>query len=149
MRKIKQKGSSTVEFAIMLPLLLLLVVMVAEFGILFYRLNAVTKSVQIAARYLSDVSVNNANTDTDKTKARNLAVYGNAAGTGTPVVPGFTAANIVITNPISQHVQVEVSNYNSSLILGNGLNAFMGMATGGSAPSIMALQATSVMRFAQ
>ena len=33
MSLIKQKGTSTVEFAIMLPLLLLLVVMVAEFGI--------------------------------------------------------------------------------------------------------------------
>ena len=43
---IKQKGSSTVEFAMLVPLLLLLVVMVAEFGIMFYRLNAVTKSVQ-------------------------------------------------------------------------------------------------------
>ena len=55
---IKQKGSSTVEFAMLVPLLLLLVVMVSEFGIMFYRLNAVTKSVQDAARYLSDVSVN-------------------------------------------------------------------------------------------
>jgi Flp pilus assembly protein TadG len=146
---IKQKGSSTVEFAILLPLLLLLVVMVAEFGILFYRLNAVTKSVQIAARYLSDVSVNNANTATDKTNARNLAVYGNIAGTGTPILPGFSAANIVITNPIPQHVKAEVTNYQSSLILGNSLNALMQMVTGGSSPSIMTLQASSVMRFAQ
>ncbi len=57
---IKQQGSSTVEFAIVLPLLLLLVVMVSEFGIMFYRLNAVTKSVQIAARYLSDNEHNTA-----------------------------------------------------------------------------------------
>ena len=149
MSLIKQKGASTVEFAIMLPLLLLLVVMVGEFGILFYRLNTVTKSVQIAARYLSDVSVNNANTVTDKTNARNLAVYGNTAGTGTPVVPGLAAANIVITNPNSQHVRVEATGYNSSLILGNSLNALMQMVTGGNAPSVMALQASSVMRFAQ
>jgi Flp pilus assembly protein TadG len=146
MSLIKQKGTSTVEFAIMLPLLLLLVVMVAEFGILFYRLNAVTKSVQIAARYLSD---NDTTPPPDMATARNLAVYGNADGTGTPVVPGLAAANIVITNPIPKHVRVEVTGYNSSLILGNSLNALTQMATGGNAPSVMALQASSVMRLAQ
>jgi Flp pilus assembly protein TadG len=149
MSNIKQQGSSTVEFAIMLPLLLLLVVMVSEFGIMYYRLNAVTKSVQIAARYLSDVSVNNTNTSIDTTNAKNLAVYGNSAGIGTPVVPSLAIANIAVTNPDSKHVQV-VATYNSSLILGNSLNALMSLATGSSAATnFMTLKATSVMRFAQ
>ena len=43
----KQKGTSTVEFAMMLPILLLLIFMVTELGTMFYRLNAVTKSVQV------------------------------------------------------------------------------------------------------
>lgn len=146
---INQKGSSTVEFTIMLPLLLLLAVMVSEFGIMFYRLNAVTKSVQIAARYLSDVSVHNTNTPADKTNACNLAVYGNSAGTGTPVVPGLNCTDIAVSNPDSQHVQV-VATYDSNLILGNSLNALMQLAIGGSAATdFMTLKAGSVMRFAQ
>jgi len=145
---IKQKGSSTVEFAIMLPLLLLLVVMVSEFGIMFYRLSAVTKSVQIAARYLSDVAVNNTNTSTDKTIAQNLAVYGNITVTKTPIVPGLAPANILVTD-LGDHVQV-VATYDSSLIFGNGLNALMQLTTGdNTATDFMALQASSVMRFAQ
>lgn len=145
----KQKGSSTVEFAIVLPLLLLLIVMVSEFGIMFYRLNAVTKSVQIAARYLSDVSVAQTNKATDETNAQRLAVYGNIAGTGTPIVPGLAIANIVITNPNPQHVRV-VATYDSSLISGNSLNALMQLATNGSAATnFMTLRASSVMRFAQ
>lgn len=149
MRINKQQGSSTVEFAIMLPLLLLLVVMVSEFGVMFYRLNAVTKSVQIAARYLSDVSVNYSNTSTDLANAKNLAVYGNIAGTGSPIEPNLSVANIAISNVGVQHVQVAAS-YNASLILGNTLNALMRLALGGSAPSgLMTLQASSVMRFAQ
>lgn len=151
MSRIKQNGSSTVEFAIMLPLLLFLVVMVSEFGIMFYRLNAVTKSVQIAARYLSDVSVNNANTAADKTNAKNLAVYGNIAGTGTPVVPGLTINNIAFPAqaPGTRHVEV-TATYNSNFILGGSLNALMQLATGGSAPTnFMTLRAGSVMRFAQ
>ncbi len=144
MNNIKQKGSSTVEFAMLLPLLLLLILMVSEFGVMFYRLNAVSKSVQVAARYLSN---NNTTPPPDMAAARNLAVYGNTAGTGTPVVPGFTAANIDITNPIAQHVQVKVVNYDSNFILGDALNSLVGRVTGGSVP--MTLHASSVMRFAQ
>lgn len=148
MRVIKQKGSSTVEFAMMLPLLLLLVVMVSEFGMMFYQLNALNKSVQSAARYLSDVSDNNTNTSTDVTNAKNLAVYGNSAGTGTPVVSGFAIANVVVSYPDSQHVQV-VATCDAHLILGNSLNAFMQMIGGSAATDFMTLNASSVMRFAQ
>lgn len=148
MNIIRQQGSSTVEFAIMLPLLLLLVVMVSEFGVMFYRLNAVNKSVQIAARYLTDVSVNNTYTSTDAANAKNLAVYGNSVGAGTPVVPNFATANIVTTN-LGQQVQV-TATYNANLILGNTLNALMQLVTGGNAAAnVMTLRATSVMRFAQ
>lgn len=148
MNIIKQKGSSTVEFAMMLPLLLLLVVIASEFGVMFYRLNAVTKSTQIAARYLSDVSVNNGYSATDRTNAQNLAVYGNSAGTGAAIVPGLTPANIAITD-LGDHVRV-VATYNNNLILGNSLNALMQLAVGGNAATnFMTLQASSVMRFAQ
>lgn len=148
MRVIKQKGSSTVEFAMMLPLLLLLVVMVSEFGTMFYQLNALNKSVQIAARYLSDVSMNKKNTITQMTDAQNLAVYGNSAGTGTTVLVNLTTANFVITNPDSDHVQV-VATYDAYLILGHSLNALMQMIGGSTAIDIMTLNASSVMRFAQ
>jgi Flp pilus assembly protein TadG len=148
MRRFKQKGSSTVEFAMMLPLLLLLVVVVSEFGTLFYQLNALNKSVQSAARYLSDVSVSNKNTTTQMTNARNLAVYGNSAGTGTAVLPNLTPAKFVIKNPDSLHVQV-VATYDAHLILGNSLNAFMQMIGGSAVTDFMTLHASSVMRFAQ
>ncbi|MDD2659476.1 MAG: TadE/TadG family type IV pilus assembly protein [Methylococcales bacterium] len=148
MNLFKQKGSSTVEFAMLLPLLLLLVVMVAELGIRFYQLNTLTKSVQDAARYLSDVSVNKANTATDYANARNLTVYGNAAGTGNPVLSGLTADNITTSNPDANHVQV-AATYTSALPGLPSLNAIVNLATGGTAPDIMTLQASSVMRFAQ
>lgn len=143
----KQKGASTVEFAMLLPLLLLLVVMVSEFGIRFYQLNTLTKSVQDAARYLSDVSVNKTNTAADYTIAGNLAVYGNTTGTGNPVLSGLTTAMIVPT-PMGVHVQVSAS-YSSALPGLPSLNAIMNLATGGTAPDIITLGASSVMRFAQ
>ena len=148
MNTFNQKGSSTVEFAILLPLLLLLVVMVAELGIRFYQLNTLTKSVQDAARYLSAVSVNKTNSAADKTIAKNLAVYGNTAGTGTAVLSGLTTANIIPSNPDANHVQVSAS-YSSALPGLPSLNAIMNLATGGTAPDIITLGASSVMRFAQ
>lgn len=147
MSLLKQKGTSTVEFAFVLPLLLLLVVMVSEFGTMLYRKNAVTKSVQIAARYLSDNAVGNSNTITEIGNAKNLAVYGNIAGSGVAVAPNFTPSQIVVSNPDAQHVQVTASySYDS---LGASLNALMQLATGSGSSADSTLNASSVMRFAQ
>ena len=149
MKTLKQKGSLTVEFALLIPLLLLLIVMGSEFGIMFYRLNALTKSVDIAARFLSDVE------NTSTATAKNLAVYGNPTGSGSAIVPGLTVANIVISNPNAQHVQVAVT-YDAQLILGGTLDALMNYgkkimpgSVGGNGINFMTLKAASVMRYTQ
>ena len=147
MNTVKQKGSATVEFAMLLPLLLLLVFTVSEFGVMFYRYNALTKSVDIAARYLSGAEEGYPNTPTHETEAKNLAVYGKITA-GTAILPDFTPANIAITNPDAQHVQV-IATYNANLILGGTLTAFMQYIGGSAATDFMTLNAASVMRFAQ
>jgi Flp pilus assembly protein TadG len=150
MKTLNQKGFSTVEFALVIPLLLLLIVMGSEFGIMFYRLNALTKSVDIAARFLSVVD------NTSTATAKNLAVYGNPTGTGPAIVPGLTVANIVISNPNTQHVQVAVT-YDAQLILGGTLDALMNYGKkilpapvgGNGVTDFMTLKAASVMRYTQ
>ena len=54
-----------------------------------YEYNAVTKSTRDAVRYLSLQTPG-----THVTEARNLIVYGNLAGTGTPLARGLTLANV-------------------------------------------------------
>ncbi|MBY7804555.1 pilus assembly protein [Vibrio fluvialis] len=49
-RRRKQYGLAAVEFTIVLPLLLLLLAAVAEFGNLFIRYNTLSKAVQNGAR---------------------------------------------------------------------------------------------------
>lgn len=144
--KQQEKGSSTVEFALMLPLLLFLIVMVSELGAMFYQLNAVTKAAQITARYLSDVSVDNNYTGADLTLAQARAIYGNSGNT-TPVVPGLAPANIVATD-LGDHVRVVVT-YDANMFLGNTLDGLMRLVTGSGIASVMRLQASSVLRFAQ
>ncbi len=149
MKTTKQKGVAAVEFVLILPLLLLLVVSLSELSVMFYRLNAVTKAVDTAARYLSDVSVNKANTSDNLTIAKNLVVYGEPKPTaGVAIEPGLTTSNITISNPDSDHVKVTVS-YDANLILIGALNRLMIYSGSSAATQLMTLQASSVMRFAQ
>lgn len=50
----RQQGLAIVEFAMVLPLLLILLLATAEFGRALYQYNTLTKAARDAARYLSE-----------------------------------------------------------------------------------------------
>jgi Flp pilus assembly protein TadG len=84
-----QRGVALIELALILPFLLLLTFITTEFGRAMYQYNTLTKSVRDASRYLS--------MQTPATKiaqAKNLVVYGNTQGSGTPLALGLTTANV-------------------------------------------------------
>ena len=98
--KKKQIGVALVEFAIVVPLLLLLVVGICEFGFAFYHLNILNKSVQDGARYFSDsqqarkgnlansIDVSTTTNGTNINKAINLVITGNTnTGNANPCNP--------------------------------------------------------------
>lgn len=82
-----QRGVALVEFALILPLLLLLALLATEFGRALYQYNTLAKSVRDAARYLSVQAPG-----TRIAEARNLVVYGSVAATGAPLALGLTAS---------------------------------------------------------
>jgi hypothetical protein len=107
------RGVALVEFALILPLLLVLTFFTTEFGRAMYQYNSMTKSVRDAARYLSMQLPN-----TQTTEARNLVVYGNLAGTGTPVASGLTTGHVPPpvwqaqgVDPVINTVTVEIQGY--------------------------------------
>ena len=114
--KTKQNGVALVEFALILPLLLLLTFITTEFGRAMFEYNAVTKSTRDAVRYLSIQTPG-----THIAEAQNLMVYGNLAGTGTPLARGLTLANVPAgsccvwqtagTDPVVNIVTVRISSY--------------------------------------
>jgi Flp pilus assembly protein TadG len=114
--KAKQSGVALVELALIIPLLLLLTFITTEFGRAMYEYNAVTKSTRDAVRYLSFQTPG-----THIAEARNLMVYGNLAGTGTPLVRGLSLANVPAascctwqtagTNPVINTVTVRISGF--------------------------------------
>ena len=85
----RERGVALTEFALTLPMLLMIMLPILEFGRAYYQYNTIAKSVRQAARYLS---VRSPGIDTDK--ARNIVVYGNPAGSGTPLVPGLSLSNV-------------------------------------------------------
>lgn len=97
-----ERGQSTVELAMVVPLLLLIAAGAIEFGRAYYLYNTLSKSVREAARYMSQSAFGNA----EKNNCRLLAVYGNSAGTGNPILPGLATGNIQIESLDGNHVPV-------------------------------------------
>ncbi|HVL75842.1 MAG TPA: TadE family protein [Noviherbaspirillum sp.] len=108
-----QRGAAIIEFALILPLLLLITVITTDFGRAIYQYHTLTKSVRDAARYLSAQTPGEG-----AAQARNLVVYGNPQGSGTPLAPGLTLAHVPTptwqstgTNPVINSVTIGVSGY--------------------------------------
>jgi Flp pilus assembly protein TadG len=116
-----QRGVAIIEFALVMPLLLVMTFMVTEFGRAIYQYNVVTKSVRDAARYLTIQTPN-----TKVAEAANLVVYGTTTTGTTPLIPGLTTAMVSAnwppatgTNPPISTVTVQVSGYTfDSMVLG-------------------------------
>jgi Flp pilus assembly protein TadG len=86
-------GVQLLELAIVLPIFVILFAATAEFGRYFYEYTTLAKAARVGARYLVTAKVD----CPQGTAAKNLVVYGNTAGTGSPILPGLTVANVAIT----------------------------------------------------
>ena len=132
----REEGSSTIELAIVFPILLALFVGAAELGRLFFTYTTLSKATYVGARFLS-TSRNAVNgTAQQKTdalnEAKNLVVCGstsiaaNACTGQTPVIPGLTTANVLICDNFStpcspvlagapvKYFRVEIQNFTYS-----------------------------------
>jgi len=112
-RSASQQGIALVEFVIVLPLLLILLMATAEFGRMFYHYNTLTKTVRDGARYLAEQATPGTTgqiniTDEVAVIARNLVAYGQP-GTGEPLLEGLSAADVAVLQIDTDHVQVSAA----------------------------------------
>lgn len=110
----REGGVAMVEFAIVLPVVLLIVFGVTELGVALMRYNTLTKSVQDGARHASAYallgSAGSVYVDSDlASEIRNLVVYGNEQGRGSPLLVGLETSQVQISIPSTQEVLVAVA----------------------------------------
>ena len=87
-------GAALVEGALILPVFLVLVGGVFEFGFFLYQEQLITAGVRDAARYLALTA--NPNSEIIQAVAKNLAVNGAVDG-GPPRVPGWSTSDVSVS----------------------------------------------------
>ena len=135
-RKPTQRGGALVELALIMPLLSMLTLITTEFGRAMYEYHVLVKTTRDAVRYLS-VQTPGSGVDA----ARNLMVYGNTAGTGTPLAIGLSLANVPAAScctwqnagsaPVINTVTVRISGYVFRPMVSSAFGQPLGDANGG------------------
>ncbi|VVO17590.1 TadE/TadG family type IV pilus assembly protein [Pseudomonas fluorescens] len=144
-----QRGLAMVELAIALPLLLLLLFALGEFGRLLFQYNSLTQACRDAGRFVAgeawNATLGKVELSSDlQSRTRNLAVYGTPATVSgaSSVVPGLTTGDVSVTDITGTgHVQVSIT-YTFRPVIGSVLPGFYG----NSVPLGIDLTSTVVMR---
>lgn len=144
LRRASERGTQLAELSLILPILLLLIAGVTEFGRYFYTYTTLAKATRAGARYLASRPYNNEET----AKARNLVVCGTTdeCESAAAIMGGLTTSKVEITaNGISSSlpdtVTVRIVNYNYSSIF--DLSRFIG----GAAWTSKAVTPSTTMRY--
>jgi len=123
-----EQGVQLVEIAIVIPALLMLFAAVGEFGRYFYEYTTMAKAARSGARFMAAQSIDSTSTDW-VLATKKLVVYGNTAGTGTPLLPGLSTANVNVTfaggtysngNGVPTSVTVSFVNYKHQCVFDLG-----------------------------
>ena len=127
-RRKRQSGVAMTEMVIITPLLLLLLLAVSELGKAFVQYNTLNKYVRAAARQVSGVALLGTtgtvviSADVE-TAAKNLVVYGNVAGSGSPQLPALSTSQVSVTDAGNDMVLVQ-ANYPYQPLTGPFLQTF-------------------------
>lgn len=123
-----QRGLAMVEFAVSLPLLLLLLLATAEFGRLISQYDTLTKAVRDGARYAASTAALGSTglvyiTPQIQTAVGNLVATGNVDGSGSALLPGLVASNVTVSDAGNGYVSVSAA-YTYEPMLGATLPTF-------------------------
>ncbi|HKV35792.1 MAG TPA: TadE family protein [Pyrinomonadaceae bacterium] len=125
----RENGTQMIEFALILPALILLFAGTVELGRLFYQYTTLAKATRAGARYLSTVP----NVAASTAAAKRVVLCGDPNTCGDAnhpiIVPNLNANKIVVTPPAAgaqpRYVTVEITNYNYEFLVFN-LNTLTG-----------------------
>jgi Flp pilus assembly protein TadG len=147
----RQQGLAMVEFAISVPVILLLMFGSFEFGHLMTAYSTLNDGVRNAARYVAGAALQNtadtmatgANWTNLQTQGRNLAIYGNTAGTGTPILEKLdVGTTITVSDDTVARTITVAADYPYVPLFGSAIPTFMG----GSLSTAYRLKISTTMR---
>ena len=143
----RSRGVAMVEFTIVLPVILFMILGVTEISRAMIRYNALTKAVRDGARHAAAFALLGTTgtvvIDQQLTNAvRNVVVFGNVAGTGSAVLQGLAGGQVTLTAVNAEEIRVDVS-YPYVPLLGNSIPSF---GTGSDLSAAFTMQASVNMR---
>ena len=117
-----ERGAALVEFSLCATLFLFFIFGTLEFGRVLWVHNALTDATRRAARYAVTRGKDNDPASGAQQAIKNVAVYGNPEGTGTPLVDGLAPDQVVIVfsgdyGLGSGSVSVEIDKYEFQFVL--------------------------------
>ncbi len=124
----RQHGAILAETAVVLPLFALLLLMAADVTKAFVDHNTLAKAVRNGARHAASKAILGTTgvvllQPQLVTETKNLVVYGNVSGAGTPVVSGLMTNDVLVLDVGDNNIAVNVT-YDNTGILGAILPGF-------------------------
>jgi hypothetical protein len=120
----EESGAALIETIIVLPVMIVFLVGILEFGMLLFAKLQVETGLRDAARYLARCQPG---FGCSQATARNIAVFGNIAGTGTARVEGWGIGDVTISAAAGLGLPVRVST--DFDYPGSPLISFIGLAS--------------------
>jgi|GEM_PF-2365445 len=137
--KLKQDGAALLEMAVLMPLLVILVFGLVEFGRALLQINTLTKAVTAGARYVARVpnAIDPSNCSQGATWATAIAqgellIENDDAGTGSVILPGLDNAGAITFSNSTQSVSYGGSSSIDVCVITVLAEAPFGALSGGS-----------------
>jgi len=118
-----RRGHAVIEFAMSWAVLVPVFAGTFQYGYTFLVYDTLQSAVRGGARYASMRTYDSSNSTPSTaftTAVRNMVVYGNTAGTGSPVVSGLGVANVEVVptmvGAIPQTMTVRITNFSVNAI---------------------------------
>lgn len=124
-----QHGVALIELALAIPFMIMLSMIIIEFGRALYEYNTVTKSVRDSVRHLSTKPPNTVDQTPDMlcAVAKNMVVYGTKTAGTQPLAPGLKTSAVSCSwqttgaLPLINTVTVTVTGYRFTSMVSNVL----------------------------
>lgn len=122
----RKNGNALIEFAIAFGFLLTIFAGAFEVGYVYFVYNQLESAVHGAARFasLQTYSSTTANPRPEFSNAvKNMVVYGNPNGSGSPVVPGLTTSHVAVVvdfeRGVPERITVAIDGHQLNAIFRN------------------------------